>query len=131
MFCTLEDAWGEKNFIELQNNIDINTSNKSYEIQKPVQKENINDNITRNEDLYKQYLFLKQKFNNIPEESQVCIATENHISKCKFCQNKYYSSSQPFNLHKMTDFIKINKDLITIILIGLLIILFINLIFKF
>lgn len=130
MFCTLEDAWGEKDFSDKINKIEVLESKKNIDYKNHVPVK-IHENFSEPEDLYKQYLFLKQKFDNDNVETQVCIATENHISKCKFCQKKYYSNSfPPINLHNILNYFRNNKDLISIVLIGLLIILILNLFLK-
>lgn len=170
MFCTLEDAWGEKQFNEKPifqqsdkpesfKSIEHFSNTKTYE----DENENINDNINENikypskDKLYNQYIQLKEMFgndnhndyhnrndyhNNSNSHMQknnydVCIALDNHLAKCPRCRSKYlnYYNQEKLNDNYGLNFdlssfslnLKSNKDIITIFLFGLLIILLLQL----
>jgi hypothetical protein len=171
MFCTIEDAWGSKDFQhstsdqnpskDLQhssftsiksNNLD-NTFNKEMfeQSDKPESfksneytfedKNNNNQDKSLNnekskQDMYSQYIELREMFEgNEVKDSQVCLALDNHLSKCARCRSKYLvkSNNQQYNGPMSIDFSKLNlnlesnKDVITIFLFGLLIILLLQL----
>ena len=91
------------------------------------------------EDMYNKYIQLKEMFGNEEEEkkeSEVCIALDNHLQKCSRCRSKYlkykyYNDNNNYNngfdLSKIMTNIRLNKDMITIFLFGLLIILLLQL----
>lgn len=160
MFCTIEDAWGSKDSQHssfANNNPDksINTDNtfnkEMFEqSDKPESfksneytfedKSTTNDKSTSNDkskqDMYSKYMELKEMFeSNQVKDSEVCLALDNHLSKCERCRSKYLikSNNQQYNSSMSMDFSKINlnldsnKDVITIFLFGLLIILLLQL----
>ena len=86
--------------------------------------------------MYSQYMELREMFeSNEVKDSEVCLALDNHLSKCARCRSKYLvkSNNQQYNGPMSIDFSKINlnlesnKDVITIFLFGLLIILLLQL----
>jgi C-terminal processing protease CtpA/Prc len=160
MFCTIEDAWGSKDLQHSSfsnNNPDksINTDNtfnkEMFEqSDKPESfksneytfedKSTTNDKNTSNDkskqDMYSKYMELREMFeSNQVKDSEVCLALDNHLSKCERCRSKYLikSNNQQYNSSMSMDFSKINlnldsnKDVITIFLFGLLIILLLQL----
>ena len=88
------------------------------------------------EEMYNKYMELKEMFGNEQKEtkeSEVCIALDNHLSKCHRCRSKYIKynnenrNSYDFDFSKIMLNIRSNKDMITIFLFGLLIILLLQL----
>jgi len=144
MFCSIEDAWGEKNFTDKP----IFQQSDKPELFKNLEhfnQENINS-ISKG-DMYNQYLELKEMFEN--EDKEVCLAADNHIQKCNRCRLKYLNNNQDqkyhsfeskqnnlyqkynsFDLDKINSIIRSNKDIITIFLFGLLVLLLLQLFAK-
>lgn len=103
------------------------------------QEKSINNEKSK-QDMYSQYMELREMFdgnlnNNEVKDSEVCLALDNHLSKCARCRSKYLVklNNQQYNNPMSIDFSKINlnlesnKDVITIFLFGLLIILLLQL----
>ena len=106
------------------------------------QEKNTN-NEEKKQDMYNKYMELKEmfedKYSPVEEKvSEVCLALDNHLSKCERCRSKYlfrsksetkhleqYNSS--IDLSKISLYINSNKDTITIFLFGVLIILLLQL----
>jgi len=151
MFCTLEDAWGEKNFNNKQifkesDKPDSFAKNEYSNLSEHFS--NNNSSISNNNDknnMYKQYMELKEMFSNDQIEqnivenhtaSKVCIALDNHIMNCNHCRNKYLNNnkfnfkSPDFNMSTIMNSLKTNKDAVTIFLLGLLVLLLLQLFSK-
>ena len=155
MFCTLEDAWGEKKFNdkEIFQQSDKPESFKSIEHFGNTKNNNEEiDNIKKlpKEKMYNQFIELKEMFENNSnnnnnhnhhnnhnhnKHSEVCMALDNHLAKCYRCRSKYlnyyneqkYNNNYEFDLSSFILNLKSNKDIITIFLFGLLIILLLQL----
>lgn len=149
MFCSIEDAWGEKNFTDKP----LFQQSDKPELFKNLEhfnQENINS--VSKENMYNQYMELKEMFENEnenedeyeDENKEVCLAADNHIQKCKHCRLRYlnndycfkpkknnlYQNYNTFDLDRINLIIRSNKDLITIFLFGLLILLLLQLFAK-
>lgn len=112
--------------------------NNNYQ-EKSLNNEKLNNEKSK-QDMYNQYMELREMFdgnlnNNEVKDSEVCLALDNHLSKCARCRSKYLVklNNQQYNNPMSIDFSKINlnldsnKDAITIFLFGLLIILLLQL----
>jgi len=142
MFCSIEDAWGEKSFTDKQ-------------IFKQSDRPEHFENNGSKEHLYSKYMELKEMFGNTPDavehfghesnDSQVCSAVDAHMAKCSHCRRKYqFDNSQIYsrNRHRTQPYsfdfsnlsmgwgIRSNKDIVTVFLIGLLVILLLQLFSK-
>ncbi len=149
MFCSIEDAWGEKSFTDKQ-------------IFKQSDRPEHFENSQSKEQLYSKYMELKEMFGNQNEQKDtfehfgnmdpsnppqvqhqpVCMALDAHMAKCAHCRHKYgsrshrshmYSAhSQPysFDFSNLSMGIRSNKDIVTIFLFGLLVILLLQLFSK-
>lgn len=159
MFCSIEDAWGEKSFTDKQ-------------IFKQSDRPEHFENNQSKEQLYSKYMELKDMFGNESNQineiqsnqvehfgneshqphshhshqphqahhsHQVCAALDAHMRKCSHCRRKYghgshaYSyQAQPysFDLSNLSMGIRSNKDIVTIFLFGLLVILLLQLFSK-
>jgi len=161
MFCSIEDAWGEKSF---EDKPIFKQSDKPEHF---TNETSIKHSQKTDENLYSKYMDLKEMFengsgpNDSPEhfgqqsdnnESQVCLALDAHLSKCSRCRSKYLKShgnksvlrsrhqynSQPYygsrdfglDFSRITSSIRTNKDIVTIFLFGLLVILLLQLFSK-
>ena len=148
MFCSIEDAWGEKSFTDKQ-------------IFKQSDRPEHFTNNQNKEDLYSKYMELKEMFGNESNESnesnnaiehfdhtpqkvnhkslQVCNAVDAHMAKCPRCRRRYghnvhrytnYNQPFSFDLSNIGMDIRSNKDIVTIFLFGLLVILLLQLFSK-
>ena len=159
MFCSIEDAWGEKNFTEKPL---FKQSDKSEHFT------NQEDPKNHTEQMYSKYMELKEMFDGgepsyskptthqahqphqvhkvHQPQDEICVAVDAHIAKCAHCRSKYmglqqnkysrsYNQSSGFDfggidLNKIGITIKSNKDIVTIFLFGLLVILLLQLFSK-
>jgi hypothetical protein len=120
MFCTLEDAWGNCNN---ENPVINKLDTYKDEIKETFNNmnSNINNNNINKKEMYEQYMHLKEMF----DDNKVCVAVENHISKCPNCRAKYLVNR--FDIPKIYNMVSSNKDVITIFLFVILIILILKL----
>jgi hypothetical protein len=128
-YCTIQDAWGNNNEFSNQyksymnnkdnkNNMQISQNNKSMitdvsSLNIPLNTEHFNSNTINPNTLY--------HINN-------CANFIEHIRTCKECRAKMRDYFKPKIIEKMNDIIEDNKDIIVLILIGLSILLFFNMI---
>lgn len=146
MFCSIEDAWGEKSFVEKPL---FKQSDRSEHFSSKLYDEPVTNN---NDNLYSKYMELKEMFDGgevmgptpvhklnpkTMPNLEVCDALDAHIAKCPYCRSKYMlrsSRSQnnfgSFDLDRLGIGIKSNKDIVTIFLFGLLVILLLQLLSK-
>lgn len=127
-YCSLEDAWGKTNYMSNQYKEYMNNKSDKNEqlttkqvgfVEKfnDVQKKNIKNN--RSNINYKK----QEHFNNIYN----CNDFFKHIKTCKRCYHKTKLQFKPKILENFQDIVECNKDTIVIILIGISILLFFNL----
>ena len=117
---------------------------ESFKLNEYTFHEKSTNNEEIKQDMYNKYMELKEMFEDkySPVEqkvSEVCLALDNHLSKCERCRSKYLLDnkqleSQQLNqynngidLSKISIYINSNKDTITIFLFGVLIILLLQL----
>jgi hypothetical protein len=125
-YCTIQEAWGKENYISNQLNISqCNIEKKPIEkfennlpVQKPIIKENFrNNNKIKNP---------KNNHNNLN-----CNNFINHLKTCRSCQIKMRTQFRPKILENFEDMIQTNRDIIVLILIGLCIMIFLNMVYNF
>jgi hypothetical protein len=109
-YCSLKDAWSNNDYISKQFKEYMNP----YSLDKNIEK------------------FTNEE-NGITREERICTNIDcndiiNHIKKCKRCYKKIKHLMKPNSLFNLDDLINDNKDTIIIVLIGISIILFFNLI---
>ena len=110
-YCLLDEAWGAKPRYTTNQSCDLENSEE-----KSLKKET---NIESFEDTEKPFEI---------NSNMNCIEVLEHIKTCNKCYNKIVSSRRPMILDNMREIINDNKDLIVLILIGISIVLFFNLI---
>lgn len=126
-YCTIEDAWGSnkqdqisnqyKNYMIEKNLVDHQSDNKLKHI------ENFNNTIpTTTQNI--------NTLNNIEhiDELHNCDSFINHIYNCRKCYNKMRNRFKPHMIENFHNIIDDHRDTIVIILIGISILLFFNLI---
>jgi hypothetical protein len=144
-YCSLEDAWGDCN--QISNQYSNYMVEKNYK-QPQQQSANDNKNIKSNLD------FTFETFNNTPsntissqnnnktiqnkslsknddyhlDELYDCDSFINHIYNCRKCNNRVRNYFRPKLIENFQDIIEDNRDTIVLILIGISILLFFNLI---
>ena len=107
-YCTIQEAWGKQE-IEKFTNDDTNEN----------ENENNNNNNKNNTNYF--------DYDEI-EESCDCNRLLNHIKKCPKCYNKIKNYFKPKAMQYYNNILEDNKDIITLILIGLFILLFYKLV---
>ena len=155
-YCTLDDAWGidkiTNNYKKYMNN-DINNINNNNDINN-INNNNINNNINNinndiNNDMnnnkinkhtieqfennydnnYNNYTN-KSIMNNDIFNKSICDNFIIHLHNCKYCQSKMKNYLRPNIIDNLYSVIDNNKDIIVLILIGICILLFFNLIIN-
>jgi hypothetical protein len=133
-YCSLVEAWDEPNKINNQykQHMESNKScdnkscdNKSYDnITQDNQsfvKNTTIEKFTQDEDLYN---VSYKKESHISE----CDRLLQHIKNCKECSSKLRINNRPMILDNISELVNDNRDVIVLILMGMFIILFFNLI---
>jgi len=127
-YCSIQDAWGQGNYISKQyKNFDQNRQ-KTQEVEKPIiQKKTIEK-------------FSKVKFNDNRQQpfkthsnstkSAHCNDFVNHLKTCRSCQSKMREQFRPKILENFEDIIQTNRDIIVLVLVGICLMLFFNLLTK-
>jgi hypothetical protein len=125
-YCTIEDAWGGNKQNQISNQY------KNYMIEKNLSEFKELPQKQKNNDV--KYV---ENFNNIPNDIQEknhtdelhnCDSFINHIYNCRKCYNKMRSRFKPQMIENFHNIIDDHRDTIVIILIGISILLFFNLI---
>lgn len=106
-YCSINDAWGQGNYISNQykkvnNNSDKVIKNKKKHIEKFTN-------------------FNKKKENH-------CNSFFTHMKTCAHCRNKMREYFKPRILENFEDIVQNNRDIIVLILIGLCFMIFFNMI---
>ena len=114
-YCTIQEAWG-KQIETFTNDNDNDNNNNNNDNEK---KQNITYNINYDE---------TYNDKNCNDETCNCDLLFNHIKKCPKCYNKIKNYFRPKIIEYYHNIIEDNKDIITLILIGLFILLFYKLI---
>ena len=140
-YCSLEDAWGgkcnqisnqyknymtENNYTQpTQQNTNINT---------PIQKtfSEKNNKVETFDNTLKQHITQTTKLTKNDDhhldELYDCDSFLNHVRNCRKCHNKMRTFFKPKIIENFQDIIEDNRDTIVLILIGISILLFFNLI---
>lgn len=117
MYCGINEAWG----------FDFNSETT------------INNNNNNNSDDYNKYLNLKERFENNVDtnKEKICSAVEEHCKNCIFCKSRMMKDSLSGSfqdiIEKFKDLLESilsNKDLVTLILVCILILLILKLFNK-
>ena len=130
-YCTIQDAWGNnnefsnqyKNYMNNKDNISNVQNNTTHTATAIANVSQLGEPIKNT----------TEHFNNTVKTGHLCDINDcmqfiEHISTCRECRNKMRDHFKPKIIEKMTDMIEDNKDIIVLILIGLSILLFFNMI---
>jgi hypothetical protein len=141
-YCSLEDAWGGK-CNQISNQYSNYMVDKSYTQPQPADNikkkdlaldfnvENFNNtesNIISRQSKTQPSQTLSQNDDHHLDELYNCDSFVNHIRNCRKCNNRMRSHFRPKLVENFQDIIEDNRDTIVLILIGISILLFFNLI---
>jgi hypothetical protein len=144
-YCLIEDAWGKNNYISQQykeNNTqsignDINQTKFIESFSCDNNYSQVSNHIEKFDNIINQNINNKNSIensieNSINDTTCDCDKLLLHILKCKSCHNKILKLLNTNNryilFNNLNEIIDNNKDIIILILIGLAILLFFNLI---
>lgn len=115
-YCTIQEAWGQGNYISNQ------LKNESNIEKKPIENfENSENNIIKKRDSF------KNSHKNNRSDKFNCNNFFAHIKTCRQCQIKMRNEFRPKILENFEDIIQTNRDIIVLILVGICLMLFFNL----
>ncbi len=110
-YCSIQEAWGQNDYITNQYKKYNSRYNPSDNPKKTLEKfssdENPKDHI--------------KKINN-------CNDFLSHLNKCKQCQKMIRNKYRPKILENFSEILDTNKDIVVLILVGICIMLFFNLV---
>jgi hypothetical protein len=123
-YCSIEDAWG-KGCNSMSNQIDeyINHKNPSPKKEKII---NLDYNNKKSGTINK--VKKVDNYDNNHQEINSCDDFMLHVKSCRKCYNKMRNQFKPHIIEKFQCLIDDNRDTIVIILAGISILLFFNLI---
>ena len=117
MYCSLEEAWGKNSISKFYENKKI-VKNRSDRVIEPFTEESINNT----------------ECTTISDCDEQINKIFKHISKCEKCQKKLYKKlNKKFGksndlVKKIRDIINNNNEIIVVILLGICILIFFNLV---
>lgn len=114
-YCSIQEAWGHNNYISKEYNNFEKPLEKNIIQRKPViQKKTIEK-------------FSNNKIKNTNTNKQMyCNDFINHLKTCRSCQIKLRDQFRPKILENFEDIIQTNRDIIVLVLVGICIMLFFN-----
>jgi len=114
-YCSIQEAWGHNNYISKEYNNFEKPLEKNIIQRKPViQKKTIEK-------------FSNNKIKKINTNKQMyCNDFINHLKTCRSCQIKLRDQFRPKILENFEDIIQTNRDIIVLVLVGICIMLFFN-----
>ena len=146
-YCSLEDAWGG-NCNQISNQYDNYMVEKNYKKTQLTGKKNENSSLNfKNENFTENFTNTQKKshtqqnsqqleksssnnFNHYSDELYDCDSFINHIHNCRKCNNRLKNYYSPRLVEKFNNIVEDNKDTIVLILIGISILLFFNLLIN-
>ena len=111
-YCSIQEAWGQNDHITKQ----YKRYNNPYE-EKVTNKKTL-EKFSSSEKKFKKHI---SKINN-------CDDFIKHLDKCKKCQTALRNKYSPKILENFSDMVENNRDIVVLILVGISIMLFFNLI---
>ncbi len=134
-YCSIEDAWGRQNHASDQiNNYMIDKGYKSEPVQScnKSQQNNVKPNKLIQYENFESVEPLTSTIQNVVHQSHDelydCNSFFNHIKNCRKCYSRMKNRFRPKLIENFSDIVDDNRDVIVMILIGISIILFFNLI---
>ena len=114
-YCSIQEAWGNSNYIS-----------KEYKnFEKPLEKNVIHRKpVIQKKTIEK---FSNNKIKKINTNKQMyCNDFISHLKTCRSCQIKLRDQFRPKILENFEDIIQTNRDIIVLVLVGICIMLFFN-----
>jgi len=115
-YCSIQDAWEKNDYITNQYKTYNNKYNVSDNPKKTLEKFSSNENENKK--------ITKNHIKNINK----CSDFLSHLNKCKHCQKLVRNKYRPKILENFSDILDTNKDIVVLILVGICIMLFFNLV---
>ena len=110
-YCSIQDAWGQNDYITNQ-------------YQKYNSRYTVSDNPKKTLEKFSSNKIPKNHFKNINN----CNDFFSHLNKCKQCQRLVRNKYRPKILENFSNILDTNKDIVVLILVGICIMLFFNLV---
>ena len=110
-YCSIQDAWGQNDYITNQ-------------YQKYNSRYTISDNPKKTLEKFSSNEIPKNHLKNINN----CNDFFSHLNKCKQCQRLVRNKYRPKILENFSNILDTNKDIVVLILVGICIMLFFNLV---
>ena len=110
-YCSIQDAWGQNDYITNQ----FNKYNNRY---------NVSDNPKNTLEKFSSEKNPKNHLKNINNCNDFFL----HLNKCKKCQQLVRNKYRPKILENFSNILDTNKDIVVLILVGICIMLFFNLV---
>jgi hypothetical protein len=110
-YCSIQEAWGQNEYITNQ----YKKYNNRYNVK--VNSKNTLEKFSPDE-IPKEHM---KKINN-------CSDFLGHLNKCKHCQQIIRNKYRPKILENFSDILDTNRDIVVLILVGICIMLFFNLV---
>lgn len=137
-YCSLEDAWGGK-CNQISNQYKNYMDDKNYtqpqprDINKNVDKKQLStnsnmENFNNTQSIINTKKYLPKNDDHHLDELYDCDSFINHVRNCRKCHNQMRNYFRPKLVENFQDIIEDNRDSIVLILIGISILLFFNLI---
>jgi hypothetical protein len=120
-YCSIQEAWGKNDYISNQ----YKKYNNPYQRNKP---ESNNSEIKNSKKTLENFSSTQNNLRKHISKINNCNDFIKHLNVCKKCQNIIKNKYRPKILENFSDIIETNKDIIVLILIGISILLFFNLI---
>ena len=119
-YCSIEDAWGASNY----------ASNQFKEYMTNISSDNKSDLNSDHLTKVKNETYRDTVYNldNRTDELNNCDSFILHVRNCRKCYNRMKNQFKPQLIENFQDIINENRDTIVLILIGISILLFFNLI---
>jgi alkyl hydroperoxide reductase subunit AhpC len=124
-YCSLQDAWGNSDYIsnQFKDYMKPSTNESFGNVEKP-------DTDKKTIDIETKVDKQKMKFydTDVDTIELSCDTVFEHLKHCKKCYKRFRNMMKPHLLDNVGNLIQDNKDIIVIILIGISIMLFFNLV---
>ena len=132
-YCSIEDAWGKPNKISEQfsnyMNEQQNTDNQQQSWMRGAeQTKTSNSNVIENFTLIEKDNKKLEKVRRHLDELHGCDEFLNHFRNCRKCYNRVRNAIKPKFTEQFEDLVDDNRESIVLILVGVAILLFFNLV---
>jgi hypothetical protein len=134
-YCSIEDAWGSSNcaskqFKEYMTNVSSTNDKPNINLEQKIEIEKVYEIEPKKEVIKKSKKdkVITYDFDNRLDELNNCDSFIIHVRNCRKCYNRMKNQFKPQLIENFQGIIEDNRDTIVLILIGISILLFFNLI---